>query len=54
MTKFIDRTKQQDLERELILKAQGFQIIRFTNQQIIEDIRSVLKAIAVLTGLIDK
>ena len=44
--KIHDRQKEQDLERELILKAQGLQIIRFSNQQIIEDIESVLRAIA--------
>ena len=46
--KIHDKQKEKDLEREAILKAQGFQIVRFTNQQVIEDIEAVLKAIAVL------
>ncbi len=44
--KIHNRQKEQDLERESILKAKGLQIIRFTNEQVIEDIETVLKAIA--------
>lgn len=44
--KIHDKRKEKDLEREAILKAQGFQMVRFTNQQVIEDIEAVLKAIA--------
>ena len=44
--KIHDRQKEQDLERESILKSKGLQIIRFTNQQVIEDTKTVLNTIA--------
>ncbi|MEM7759817.1 MAG: DUF559 domain-containing protein [Cyanobacteria bacterium P01_A01_bin.40] len=43
-----DHQKEYDRERESILEAKGLQIIRFTNQQIIEDIETVLNAIALI------
>ena len=44
--KIHNKQKEQDLERESILKAKGLQVIRFTNQQVIEDVETVLRAIA--------
>ena len=41
-----NQQKEYDRHRENILMAEGLQIIRFTNRQVIEDIESVLKAIA--------
>ena len=41
-----DHQQEYDRYRENVLINRGLHIIRFTNQQIIEDIETVLKAIA--------
>ena len=41
-----DHQQEYDRYRENVLISRGLHIIRFTNQQIIEDIETVLKAIA--------
>jgi very-short-patch-repair endonuclease len=37
--------KEYDAEREAYLRALGFRIIRFTNEEIIKDLKSVLQKI---------
>ena len=44
--KIHDKQKDYDAERDNIIAAQGLTILRFTNQQVIENIELVLKTIA--------
>lgn len=44
--KIHDQQKDYDLERDKIITAKGLMILRFTNQQVIENIELVLKTIA--------
>jgi very-short-patch-repair endonuclease len=46
-----DQTCDKDLKRQRILEAQGWQLIRFSNEDVLESVESVARAIATHLGL---